>query len=147
MIWYLLFKYFPFRTKDGFIQHITLSNYTWKYYIRITLLNKTGILNNYGPDIIKNAKLHVWRPLFRWWLTAYAEATLDVERYCTTWWTYVNKLKNSAAGYNYWWSSYDNMLLASLYLCEKWWWCTYMWTANSTWHIHRSSSYAVNKHS
>ena len=40
-------------------------NYTWKYNIRSTLQNNTNMLNKYGPDIIKNAAMHVGRSLLR----------------------------------------------------------------------------------
>ena len=69
-------------------------NYTWKYYTRSTLQNNTSMLDKYGPGIIKNADMHVRRPLLRSQLTAYVEATLNVEGYSVAWWTYVNKLKN-----------------------------------------------------
>ena len=46
-------------------QVYSTQNYTWKYYIRITLQNNTSMLNKYGPDIIKNAEMHVGRPLLR----------------------------------------------------------------------------------
>ena len=55
-------------------------------------------------------------------------------------------LKESAAGYIYWWPSNDITLL-TFCLGETWWWCTYIWTENYTWHIHLSSSGVVNKHS
>ena len=53
-----------FRTQDSG-QVYSTQNYTWKYYIRITLQNNTSMLNKYGPDIIKNAEMHVGRPLLR----------------------------------------------------------------------------------
>ena len=40
-------------------------NYTWKYYIRITLQDNTSMLNKYGADMIKNVEMHVGRPLLR----------------------------------------------------------------------------------
>ena len=52
------------RTQDSGRDYST-QNYTWKYYIRSTLQNSTSILNKYGPDIIKHAKMHVKRPLLR----------------------------------------------------------------------------------
>ena len=52
------------RTQDSG-QAYSTQNYTWKYYIRITLQNNTSMLNKYGPDIIKNAEMHVGRPLLR----------------------------------------------------------------------------------
>ena len=52
------------RTQDSGQVYLT-QNYTWKYYIRITLQNNTSMLNKYGPDIIKNAEMHVGRPLLR----------------------------------------------------------------------------------
>ena len=85
--------YINFRTQHS-EQVYSTQNYTLKYYIRITLQNNTSMLNKYGPDIIKNADVHVGRPLLRSWLTAYVEATLDVEGYCAAWWAYENKVKN-----------------------------------------------------
>ena len=81
------------RTQDSARVYST-QNYTWKYYVRSTLQNSTGIWNKYGPDIIKNAKMHVGKPLLRSKSTAYVEATLDEEGYCAAWWTCVDKLKN-----------------------------------------------------
>ena len=52
------------RTQDSG-QVYSTENYTWKYYIRITLQNNTSMLNKYGPDIIKNAEMRVGRPLLR----------------------------------------------------------------------------------
>ena len=54
----------PQRTQDSG-QVYSTQNYTRKYYIRITLQNNTSMLNKYGPDIIKNAEMHVGRPLRR----------------------------------------------------------------------------------
>ena len=68
------------RTQDSGWVYST-QNYSWKYYIRSTLHNNTSMLNKYGPDIIKNAEMHVGRPLLGSCLTAYVEATLDVEGY------------------------------------------------------------------
>ena len=50
------------RTQDSGWVYST-QNYCWKYYIRSTLHNNTSMLNKYGPDIIKNAEMHVGRPL------------------------------------------------------------------------------------
>ena len=52
------------RTQDSGRVYST-QNYTWEYNIRSTLQNKTSMLNKHGPHIIKNAEMHVGRPLLK----------------------------------------------------------------------------------
>ena len=61
---WLCFSLLALRTQDSG-QVYSIQNYTWIYYIRITLQNSTSMLNKYGPDIIENAEMHVGRPLLR----------------------------------------------------------------------------------